>query len=328
MSRFKDDYDSHGWVAANGILDRSLVERVRDRALVELDEWDCTLGVDSTSGRPTFNDGVDPRHGVMGARLEETSIAEVAEELAHSEALRMHAASLIGCPESDLFVHPNKVIRALPPDSATFIQPAGVHVDFMELQGSLKQLTCWIPLAKATANTGTLPVYSSPEKAPHEIPMMRLTSTNRSGWEVVVPDGAKEHEESLEPGDVLAFNTLTPHGGSTNQSNTWRLSLEVRFQPIYEPIAEPSMKPFRARTWSDHYADWRSDLRHYWADRHPDVVPFDTSWERWRDVCAVTHTNVPLGDRYRALEIAAEFATSPSLRSFAREQLSSIPDEI
>lgn len=191
-------------------------------------------------------------------------------------------AELLGV--SEVFVCPQKVFRALPPATSAFHDPAGVHQDYPELQGSLRQLTMWLPLTSADASTGALPVYPGS----HRDGVLPLTlADNPSGWTIDPAFLAKPQVPGLLAGDAIVFTTFTAHGGATNMGTGWRLSIDLRFQPLEDPICDLALTlPGMPFGWDDLHRGWQ-EYAHYWARRCPSQVPFDPSWSKWRDLEAL-----------------------------------------
>ncbi|OUE25350.1 hypothetical protein BFL37_07450 [Clavibacter michiganensis] len=218
----------------------------------------------------------------------------------------------------DVFIHPLKHLRAVPPEASDLSYPAGVHQDFPELQGSWRQLTMWTPLFRATPDTGSLPVFH--EERDSVAPMM--VADNPSGWAIDDTFLTGRARYDLNPGDVLVFNTFTPHGGARNHGDGIRVSVEARFQPLADPVAEGVLAaPLIADDWDAHYQGWKNGLAHYWRSRHPPTVPFDDTWERWRDIMAVDEARRANEHAYQALVIASHFARNEPTRREATRLL-------
>ena len=201
------------------------------------------------------------------------------EAAVQSHRVMRVVAQLLGV--SEVFACPQKVFRAVPPASSAFHYPAGVHQDYPELQGSLRQLTMWLPLTRVDASSGALPVYP----ASHLAGILPLVlADNPSGWSVDPSVLAEPSTPSLEAGDAIVFTTLTAHGGVTNVGTGWRLSIDLRFQPLADPICDLALTlPGQPFTWDEIHRDWQR-YAHYWAERCPSRAPFDPSWSKWRDI--------------------------------------------
>lgn len=312
-------YDAQ-WKKLSGVVKKSLVKALSASVNRELYEWNCALAMVPGGNRPELNYNVRTDHLTAGTSLLESWRSPVVEGIAHDPSLLRCVASILDVPVERVFCHPNKVLRAVPPESlGRGVPPAGTHIDFIELQGSSNQITVWIPLAPVDEASGVLPMYETRGRF-GEFPQLSLTSENLSGWEVSTSFIEEPVYEELDTGDALCFSTFTVHGGSKNLSSSFRTSLEIRYQPIDDPIAEPSLRPYVSSSWEEHYFGWGSEYRWYWKNCQPPSVPFDPCWERWRDVESL-RTDIPLARRVRALEIASSFSPIAQIRDAAATQL-------
>jgi hypothetical protein len=58
-----------------------------------------------------------------------------------------------------------------------------------------------------------------------------------------------------------------------------RLSLDVRYQPVDEPIEEGSLNPHTELSWEEIYAGWeRNDLKYYWRKHDVELIPRDEKY--------------------------------------------------
>ena len=89
----------------------------------------------------------------------------------------------------------------------------------------------------------------------------------------------------MKAGDVLLFNALTVHAGRANLSDRMRLSIDLRYQPLSEPITEEWLHPHRRKlTWDEIYADQSDNTwNYYWRTFDLNVVPYDGKYYEARD---------------------------------------------
>jgi len=126
---------------------------------------------------------------------------------------------------------------------------AGPHYDnvYMGL-GSDRLHTCWVPFGDYTPADGTLAVlYGS-----HDLPSFEPVR-NRYGKSDVDRDqtpghfisdpvaiaetyGGQWRTASFQAGDLLILTMFTMHTSTKNQSDRWRLSADIRFQPAEDPV--------------------------------------------------------------------------------------------
>jgi hypothetical protein len=115
------------------------------------------------------------------------------------------------------------------------------------------------------------------------------------------PTDVEWMEDDFQVGDVLFFNSFTVHKALPSRfKERIRLSVDVRYQPLSEPIEEASLSPHGAVEgryhdhesipeedsarrfeksfgWEDIYMDWQSDdLKYYWRKRGPKHL---TTWD-------------------------------------------------
>jgi ectoine hydroxylase-related dioxygenase (phytanoyl-CoA dioxygenase family) len=315
------NYRRYGFSVIRRLLDPELLRPMQAAAADQLKSRGVTDGTATSKGQLRYvaRDAEESSDFL----LSEASGLEAVEECFQSAELLEGVGTLLGTDE--VFSHPNKYLRAVPPWESLLSYPAGVHQDYPELQGSPNQLTMWVPLFSATEETGCLPIFES--LAPASILPMRLAD-NPSGWEVRPEVLGRRHAFDFEPGDVLVFNTFTPHGGSRNEGEGIRVSLESRYQPLSDPICEANLtRPTVAVDWDTHYADWTGQWRHYWQDRHPRTIAFGDSWERWRDIESLKEGLRGNVDALGALQIAVEFGRDPAVRATAKRLFSQLAVE-
>lgn len=127
----------------------------------------------------------------------------------------------------------------------------GSHYDVVYMgRGSKHVNTVWIPLGDVPIEHGTLAICEGSHKAP-EFERLRRTygqmdvdRDNVSGWfsenpqEIVEKFGGRWLTANFKPGDILTFGLYTLHASTTNTTNRFRLSCDVRFQPKSEPTDE------------------------------------------------------------------------------------------
>lgn len=277
--------------------------------------------------RPVF-----PVEGLMDAPVDTFSEAtraiwgyEPLHRLAHAPQIVEFIARLL---DVEVFVHPQKVLRLIAPeDDDMLIQHiAGPHQDFPELQGSRRQLTVWIPFHSVDSVSGTLPIYPGSHR--DGVRPLRLAA-NPSGWQADVRGLASPVYHQLDPGDAIVFTTYTVHGGARNLSDSYRMSMDVRYQPLADPVCESAFSlPGYNFGWEDIYRDWPAhadDLRYYWRQLPLKVQPHDLAWEDWRDRAAVAAGERGEEVALRALMIAAQRSSSTFLGKRAAELLASPP---
>jgi ectoine hydroxylase-related dioxygenase (phytanoyl-CoA dioxygenase family) len=242
--------------------------------------------------------------------------------LMHHPHLLTLVSGLLGT--RDVLVHPRKVLRAVHPRPVAAPGDGGWHQDWPEIQGSPETLTIWTPLAPAAPGTGALAVVPSSHR--NGVLRLRLAAT-AVGWEAEVrPDII--HTGTVQPGDVLVFTSRTVHRGTSNQGDSLRLSLDVRYQRTTDPINETCLQlrdePYG---WDSVYEQWPNGstdpLAHYWKNLPLTVVPYDTRYDEWREHSALATGADRNPTARRALEITAAHG-SPAAAAEARGLLEAL----
>lgn len=157
--------------------------------------------------------------------------------------------SLLG-PE--LTCNPIQHLRAKPPQAyenregpsfhnAPWHQDAGVMMP--EAEGS-DVVTCWLPLAEATVETGCMEV----------LPGLVETGYLRhlaAGGTTIAPEAMPQTEPiplECRRGDVVLMSRFTPHRSTPNYSAQCRWSLDLRYQPTGQPTGRTGHPDFVARS--------------------------------------------------------------------------------
>ncbi|MCP4385386.1 MAG: phytanoyl-CoA dioxygenase family protein [Hyphomicrobiales bacterium] len=150
------------------------------------------------------------------------------------------------------------------------------------MQGTERFYTAWIPLGDCGGDLGGLQVAAGS----HANGVLPLHPAMGAGGMEVPGDYSDQWlANDMAAGDVLLFNALTVHAGRPNLSDRMRLSIDLRYQPLSEPISEEWLHPHRRKfTWDQLYADLDDDTwQYYWRDRDLTVVPFDRRYYEARD---------------------------------------------
>ena len=127
----------------------------------------------------------------------------------------------------------------------------GSHLDVVYMgRGSERVNTVWIPFGDISIAQGTLAVC----EASHRLDgFARLRATygksdvdrdRTEGWFSEDPEeirdrfGGRWLTADVRAGDVVTFGLYTLHGSTTNTTNRFRISCDVRYQPASEPMDE------------------------------------------------------------------------------------------
>ncbi|QYM78459.1 phytanoyl-CoA dioxygenase family protein [Horticoccus luteus] len=176
--------------------------------------------------------------------------------------------------QEDVLVHARTVARMLIPHRSNF--PTPPHQDFPFVQGATSTMTCWIPLGDCPRTLGGLTVL----RGSHHAGQLPVRPAKGAGGHVVelCPWETEWVEGDYDAGDVLTFNSLVVHKSLRSEmKDRLRLSLDVRFQALSEPVEVGSLRPHLPDLeWEDIYRDWKSDdLKYYWQKLALRTSPWD-----------------------------------------------------
>ena len=263
----------HGYAYLPGLLDREQVLDVR-RQLLECaaaGQW-LAPGSDAAEALsgPRAHDERDRAdylavYGPVQRR-------EAFHELGQSPRLLEVIEQVLDEPA---FCLPFKIARFAFPGND--LGPTAAHQDYYYVQGSVDTVTAWIPLGSVASGEGRLAVLAGSHRLG---PLPPIPQPNSGGgfWIDTRKLGLQWHGGDYQPGDVLLFHSMTVHGAEENLSPRVRLSMDVRFQPVADPICDASMTPhLRAASWEQIYEGWQDPaLQYYWRDLPLQVVPSDS----------------------------------------------------
>ena len=236
-----------GYLFIRGLIDRGAVLEARRVVLAHLRERGALV-----QGTPLM-EGVMPRAGQgrtgqgragqgvgMGKRI--THRPELLRVLEGPELQSFYRRFYGEAPAT--FGH--KWLRAVGNEKFT-----GSHMDVVYMgRGSERVNTVWIPFGDIPIAQGTLVIC----EASHRLDSFaRLRATygasdvdrdRTEGWfsedpeEIIDRFGGRWLTADVRAGDVITFGLHTLHGSTTNTTNRFRISCDVRYQPASEPMDE------------------------------------------------------------------------------------------
>lgn len=236
----------------------------------------------------------DPSDGIadLGARCTEGDIAytdvyhavyrlEAFHRSAHWPEVMDMVERISGRPAMPL---PQKVARIWFPQYTEHTTPT--HQDFVHFQGNFQTLTCWAPIGDCPRELGGLAVLRGSH---HACRVMDHRFSLGAGSLNLAPEEYDEDSDEwlttdYEAGDTLFFPALTVHKAMPNlTADRMRLSLDNRYTPLGEPVAdhmlEPHLNVFSQLTWDDVYRDWSAtDLQYYWKSLDLKIIPRDMQY--------------------------------------------------
>jgi len=90
---------------------------------------------------------------------------------------------------------------------------------------------------------------------------------------------------SFKQGDVLFFHSMVLHRGAPCSGQQMRISVDVRYQKIGDPIAPASLTPFGdPSNWEEIYATWPNDeLKYYWKAWDMEIAEYNQQYNEKRN---------------------------------------------
>ena len=240
MQALHAQFAEDGYLLLRGLIDRGKVKQARSTILHYMHQQNVL-----TRDAPIL-EGVMPRGG-RGAKMRRIAYHE--DVLAVIQAIELFDFFAAYFDEPAL-TFDYKWLRAVGNEQYT-----GAHYDFVYMgRGSGNLHTVWIPLGDTTVDHGTLAVC----KGSHNLPSfarirdtygrMDVDRDGIDGWftkdpmEIVEKFGGEWLTSEFFMGDVILFGMHTMHASTTNLTNRFRLSCDVRFQPASDPADERWVK--------------------------------------------------------------------------------------
>ena len=245
-----------GYLLLRGLIDRDTVLAGRETILKSMQ----TQG--SLVPEAPLLEGVMPPGG-KSARIREN-------QLIHDRSIRkvLENRALFALFDA-LFEEPSltfpfKWMRAIGNEQYT-----AAHYDFVYMgRGSRNLYTVWIPFGDIPIQQGTLAVC----RGSHNLESFaRIRDTygrmdvdrdrtaghfERDPLEIVDRFGGQWLGANYSAGDVIVFGMHTMHASTTNLTNRFRLSCDVRYQPASEPVDDRWAKLGRG-----HYASIQREMK-------------------------------------------------------------------
>jgi hypothetical protein len=235
MPALRERMAKDGYVLLRGLIDRDTVLQARQTILQHMEEHHV-LSPDTS-----FLEGVMPLGGrslrMMGRKgiVTHPDIVAVLENPSLFEFFQAYF-------EEPAISFNYKWLRAVGNEEYT-----GAHMDNVYMgQGSPRLHTVWIPFADIDVEQGTLAMckgsnhLESFAKIRRTYGKMDVDRDKIEGWftrdpmEIVENVGGQWVTGSFKAGDVILFGMHTMHASTTNMTNRYRLSCDVRFQPASE----------------------------------------------------------------------------------------------
>lgn len=230
---------SDGYLFLKGYLDRDLILKARQTVLEYMEAQD---GLEPGS-RPL--DGVMGQYG-KSVRMEgRRGITHHADVLAVLECpkLRNLYERIFG---EAVVTFNYKWLRAVGNEEAT-----GCHMDHVYMgRGTDRLMTCWIPFGDLPVQQGTLAILEGSHSDKRFAPLRDgygrkdVDVDKFGGWFTSKPRDVTDEfggvwaTDDVEAGDLITSGMHLMHASTTNNTNHWRLSCDIRWQPANDPMDE------------------------------------------------------------------------------------------
>ena len=250
--------EQDGYLLFRNFIDRETVLSAREAIVRHLDDKKALV-----KGSPLL-EAVMPRTGKEVRMTGQSEITHHPSSLAVFENGRLFDffKNYFG---EEAVTYDYKWLRAVGNENFT-----GCHYDVVYMgRGSRNVHTVWIPLGEIPVSQGTLAIC----EGSHNLESFaRLRNTYggidvdrdmiSDGWfssdpyEITEKFGGRWLTTNFNPGDILIFGLYTLHASTTNLTDKFRISCDIRFQPKGEKMDER----WEGRNPSGHYA-WGKDER-------------------------------------------------------------------
>lgn len=248
--------DADGYLLLRALIARETVLSAREAVLMHMREQQVLR-----PATPVL-EGVMPPGGPSIRLMGRKGIAQHPAVLAVLEHPALYAlfGALFGEPA---LTFPYKWLRAVGNEAYT-----GAHFDFVYMgRGSQNLYTVWIPFGDVPISQGSLAIcrgshrLDSFARIRDTYGRMDVDRDGISGWferdpmRIVERFGGQWQGANYRAGDVIIFGMHTMHASTTNLSNRFRLSCDVRYQPAGDPVDERWK-----RDGSGHYGEAQRDM--------------------------------------------------------------------
>lgn len=259
----RDRLAEDGYLFLPGVLDTSEVDAVQAelRAALHGVGWLADPGRLAVAGR-----GLGFRTESFRTVYPAVLRLESVHRLAFTPVLWALMQRLIG---GEIFCHPARVVRLAPPSAPPGEFATRAHQDYVVQHVTTDAVTAWIPFtACGPDKQGLRLIPGSHDRG--FLPTDASLGGRRPLYLPVPPDDPDWATADFAPGDLVLFHSLTVHGGGPNDSDELRLSADVRYQRVDEPLraefAHPHGWPVTP-DWDELAAGWSCDRWHRLDDR-------------------------------------------------------------
>ncbi|MEV7022792.1 phytanoyl-CoA dioxygenase family protein [Kitasatospora sp. NPDC093558] len=261
--QLRDRLAEDGYLYLRGVLDRDEIGDVRAELRTALHAAGWLADPDRlTVAEP----GIGFRTESFGTVYPEVLRLESVHRLAFTPVLWALMERLLG---GEVFCHPARVVRLAPPSADPRRYATRAHQDYVVQHVTTDAVTVWIPFTACDREKQGLRLIPGSQRRGF-LPTDASLGGRRPLYLPVDADDPAWASADYEPGDLVVFHSLTVHGGGPNTGDELRLSTDVRYQLVDEPLraefAHPHGWPITP-DWDDLAAGWSTDAWHRLDER-------------------------------------------------------------
>lgn len=243
------------------------------------DRWGGLIDIDAINQVPEEKMRTDI--GVSAEAYDDAQKLESLHRAPHHPALVNLFRTLFG---REVLVHPRHIARMITPHKC--MVPTPPHQDFPLIQGTPETWTCWFPLGDCPRELGGLTMLRGSHRKGY-IPIQPARGAGNLAVQLC-PTEVEWAEGDYRIGDAIVFPSYTVHKALRCQlKGQIRLSLDVRYQPVDQPVEERSLHPHCDLKWEQVYRGWKSaELQYYWRKLPLQLIPWDDGYiQPQRRIC-------------------------------------------
>ena len=237
-AELRDAYERDGYLFFRGVLDRAEVDQVADDLL-------SAMRAEALVGPPAYGRQPARWSGRQLDAIDDRSFYEVPyyPELIDTGTTQRFLRRVFGEP---VFTFRSLTVRyALPADDRHISLP---HQDHFFIRHTAAFRTLWVPLLPIEPTGGALAVAAGSHRAGlrrhEETDVLSYVLKGRRQRGLALDDVPQPwHTTAYRPGDALIFHSHALHWALPNESESVRLSVDVRCQPASEPRSWQSRTP-------------------------------------------------------------------------------------
>jgi phytanoyl-CoA hydroxylase len=231
-----ESFNTNGFLILKASLPVELIDQVR--AVTDAIEAGQDAELVQLGGRSSISE-----RGAITFNAHLVARSDLLRSFAKGRLFADLAADLVG-PDVNLYWDQAVYKKPEKPRRFPWHQDNGYH--YVEPQ---QYLTCWVPLVEATVENGC------PQLVPglHRMGTLEHTYVDPLGWECFSDAPSAVVPAPVEPGDVLAFSSLTPHLTGPNLTTGVRKAYILQYAPAGAAVltGDPTVGPPSGRTPCD-----------------------------------------------------------------------------